>query len=127
MAESTTGTPFRSKTNRSGATILAKRFVDPDGSYQGMRLPSAAGSTVGCGVTTEDTPDGATTSVQKEGIAEVVCSAAIALDALVASGTDGRAATATTGQVARGRCVKATANAGEAAEIELWQGRSLAP
>jgi hypothetical protein len=125
--ETTQPTWFRSAKNKTVAAIVAQRFVDPDATnFQGIQLPSAV-TTVGYGVTSEDIPIDGTGSIQIEGIAQVVCSAAIALGALVQSGTDGRAATAATNSAVRGRCVKATAGSGEVAEVELWKGRFIAP
>lgn len=126
MSELTNPTWFRSGTNKSGSTIVKKRFLAPGATAGEVVLP-AASTAVGEGVTTEDIPDQATGSYQRDGIAEVECSAAIALNALVQSGTDGRAATAATGNMIRGRAKSATAGAGEFVEVELWNGRFPAP
>ena len=126
MAEVTNPTWMRSAKNLSGTTILKNRFVDPGATYQEMVLPPAVTS-VGLGVTTEDAPDQSAISVQVEGVAQVVCSANIAINALVQSGTDGRAATAATNSAIRGRAKTATTAPGQLVEVELWKGRFIAP
>jgi hypothetical protein len=126
MGELTNATWFRSGTNKSGSTLVKNRFVAPGATAGEVGYPAAV-TTVGEGVTTEDIPDQATGSVQRDGIALVECSAAIALNALVQSGTDGRAATAVTNSTIRGRAKSATSNPGELVEVELWNGRFIAP
>lgn len=126
MPELTNITWFRSGTNKSGSTIPKCRFLAPGATAGEIAFPSAA-TAVGEGVTTEDIPDQATGSYLRDGIALVECSAAVALNALVQSGTDGRAATAATGNMIRGRAKSATAGAGEFLEVELWNGRFPAP
>jgi len=126
MAELTNPTYFRSGKNVSGATILRRRFVSPGAAAGEVLLPAAV-TTQGAGVTTEDIPDQGAGSVQVEGIGMVECSAAIAINALIQSGTDGRAATAATNSMVRGIAKTATAGAGEFVEVELWKGRFIAP
>jgi hypothetical protein len=126
-SELTNPTWMRSGKNGTGSTILAKRFLAPDAALVGqIRLPAAV-TTVGEGVTTEDIPDGYTGSYQRDGIAIVTCSAAVSAGAFVQSGTDGRAATAATASAIRGIAKSTTANAGEDLEVELWNGRFIAP
>jgi hypothetical protein len=117
---------MRTGKNLSGAAIGKNLFVDPGATQDEVTLPSAV-TTVGCGVTTEDMPDQSTRSIQQEGLALVKCSAAIALNALIQSGTDGRAATAVTGSTIRGRAKSATTAANQLVEVELWKGRFIAP
>lgn len=126
MPELSNPTWFRSGTNKSGATIVKNRFLAPGATEGEIAYPSAV-TAVGEGVSTEDIPDGYTGSYQREGIALVECSAAIAVNALVQSGTDGRAATAVTNSAIRGRAKTATSGAGELVEVELWNGRFIAP
>ncbi len=126
MGELTTGSVFRSRKNVSGSTIVAQRFVSP-GTNEGEVVLPAAVTTDGAGVTTEDIPDQGTRSVQLEGIAAVLCSAAVAANARVQSGTDGRAATAVTASQIRGRAINATAGANEVLYVELWKGRFIEP
>ena len=126
MGELTNLTWFRSGKNVSGSTIVKRRFVSPGTNPGEIALPAAV-TTIGCGVTREDIVDQATGSLQFEGIALVECSAAVAVNALVQSGTDGRAATAATGSMIRGIAKSATGGAGEFLEVELYKGRSLAP
>ena len=125
-AEITNPSYFRNGTNASGGTVVKRRFVAP-GTNAGEFILPAAVTTVGEGVTTEDTLNGETRSLQVEGKALVECSAAIAVHALVQSGTDGRAATAATNSAIRGRAMSATSAAGEFVEVELWKGRFIAP
>jgi hypothetical protein len=117
---------FRSRKQISGSTILAKRFVSP-GVGEGEVLLPAAVTTDSAGVTTEDIPDQATGSVQVDGIAVVTCSAAVAANARVQSGTDGRAATAVTASQIRGRAINATTASGQDLYVELWKGRFIEP
>jgi hypothetical protein len=118
---------MRSGKNLTGSTILAKRFLAPDGTNPGqIRLPAAV-TTFGEGVTTEDIPDGFTGSYQRDGIAIVTCSAAVNAGAYVQSGTDGRAATAATNSQIRGVAKNTTGGSGEDLEVELHNGRSIAP
>lgn len=126
MPELSNPTWFRSGTNKSGATIVKNRFLAPGATPGEIAYPATV-ATVGEGVSTEDIPDGYTGSYQVEGIALVECSAAIAVNAFVQSGADGRAATAATNSAIRGRAKTATANAGELVEVELWKGRFIAP
>jgi hypothetical protein len=126
MGELTNPTYFRSGTNKSGSTIVKNRFVAPGATAGEVVLPAAV-TTIGEGVTTEDIPDQGTGSLQVEGIALVECSAAIALNAFVQSGTDGRAATAAAASAIRGRAKSITNNPGELVEVELWKGRFIAP
>jgi hypothetical protein len=117
---------FRTGKNAGGSAIGKNLFVDPGAGQDEVVLPAAVTS-VGCGVTSEDLPAGGTRSIQVEGVAQVVCSAAIALNALVQSGTDGRAATAAASSAIRGRARSATTAAGQLVEVELWKGRFIAP
>lgn len=126
MAELTNPNWFRSGKNVSGSTIVKRRFVSPGAGVGEVVLPAAV-TTIGFGVTTEDIPDQGTRSVQFEGIALVECSAAIAINALIQSGTDGRAATVASGSQIRGIAKTATAGAGEFVEVELYKGKSLQP
>ena len=126
MAELTNPTWFRSGKNVSGTTIVKRRFVSPGAAAGEVVLPAAV-TTLGAGVTTEDIPDQGAGSLQYEGIALVECSAAIALNALVQSGTDGRAATIASASMIRGIARSATAGAGEFVEVELFKGKSLQP
>ena len=126
MPELSNATWFRSGTNKSGALIAKNRFLAP-GATPGEVVYPAAVTTVGEGVSTEDIPDGYTGSYQRDGIALVECSAGIAINALVQSGTDGRAATAATNSAIRGRAKTATTTPGELVEVELWNGRFIAP
>ena len=126
MGELTQPTWFRSGKNVSGSTIVKRRFVSPGAAAGEVLLPAAV-TTIGAGVTTEDIQDQLTGSVQYEGIALVECSAAIAVNALIQSGTDGRAATGVTASMIRGIAKNATAGAGEFVEVELWKGRALVP
>lgn len=126
MPELTNPTWFRSGKNVSGSTIVKRRFVSPGAGVGEVVLPAAV-TTIGAGVTTEDIPDQAAGSVQYEGVAPVECSAAIALNALIQSGTDGRAATVASGSMIRGIARSATSGAGEFVDVELWKGKSLQP
>lgn len=128
MAELTNTTWFRSGKNLTGSTILAKRFLTPDTANGAgcVKLPAAV-TTLGEGVSTEDIPDQTTGSYQRDGIAIVTSSAAIAVDDLIQSGTDGRAATAVTASAIRGRAKSATTGANQDVEVELWNGRFIAP
>jgi hypothetical protein len=126
MAEITTGSIFRPGKNLSGTTIVKNRFVSRGTTYHEVVLPAAV-TTLGEGVTTEDIPDQATGSIQVEGVKEVECSAAIAIGDIVQSGVDGRAALAATSSMVRGRAISATTASGQLVEVELWQGRFIAP
>lgn len=127
MAELTNPTWFRTGLNKTGSTIPKCRFLAPDGTNPGqIRLPAAV-TTFGEGVTTEDIPDQYAGSYQRDGIALVECSAAINAGAYVQSGTDGRAATAATNSQIRGVAKSTTGGPGEFVEVELHNGRSIAP
>ena len=126
MAEVTTGTIFRTGINKSGTTIVKNRFISRGTTYREVVLPAAV-TTLGEGVTTEDIVDQGAGSIQVEGVKEVECSAAIAIGDMVQSGTDGRAALAVTSSMIRGRAVSATTGSGQLVEVELWQGRFIAP
>jgi hypothetical protein len=126
MAELTNPTWFRSRKNVSGSTIPARRFVSPGAAAGEVLLPAAV-TTIGEGVTREAIENNKTGSVQNDGIALVECSAAIAVNALVQSGTDGRAATGVTASMIRGIAKTATSAAGEFVEVELFKGRALVP
>jgi hypothetical protein len=126
MSEVTTGTPFRTGVNKSGSTIVKNRFISRGATYREVVLPAAV-TTLGEGVTTEDIVDGGAGSIQVEGVKEVECSAAINIGDMIQSGTDGRAALAVTGSMIRGRAVSATTGASQLVEVELWQGRFIAP
>jgi hypothetical protein len=126
MGELTNPTWFRSGKNVSGTTLTKRRFMSPGTGVGEVILPAAV-TTIGAGVTTEDIPDQATGSLQYDGVALVECSVAIALNALIQSGTDGRAAAAASGSMIRGIARSATSNAGEFCEVELWKGKSLQP
>jgi hypothetical protein len=126
MGELTQPTWFRTGKNVSGTALPRRRFVSPGAGVGEVVLPAAV-TTIGAGVTTEEIPDQGSGSLQYEGIALVECSAAIALNALIQSGTDGRAATGVTGSMIRGIAKTATGAAGEFVEVELWKGRALVP
>lgn len=126
MSDLTNPTWFRTAKNVSGATLVKNRFLAP-GAAAGEYVLPAAVTTVGEGVTIEDIPNNAHKSIQVEGIAEVECSAAIAVNDFVQSGTDGRAATAATSSAIRGRAKTATTAPGQIVEVELWKGRFIAP
>ena len=126
MGELTNPTFMRSGKNVSGSTLTKRRFVSPGAGAGEVLLPAAV-TTLGAGVTREDIPDQGTGSVQVDGVALVECSAAIAVGALIQSGTDGRAATGVTGSMIRGVSRSATSNAGEFVEVELFKGRALVP
>lgn len=117
---------MRTGKNLSGSAIGKNLFVDPGATQDEVTLPSAV-TTVGAGVTTEAVADQGTCSIQVDGVAQVKCSAAIALNALVQSGVDGRAATAVTASAIRGRAKSATTAANQLVEVELWKGRFIAP
>ena len=125
-AEITNPSYFRVGKNLSGTAIPVRRFVKAGATQYEVVLPAA--STDVCeGVVTESLPDQGQRSIQMDGKAIVECSAAIALHALVMTDNTGRALTATTGNMIRGRAMSATANAGEFVEVELWKGRFVAP
>lgn len=126
MAELTNPNWFRSGKNVSGSTLTKRRFMSPGAAAGEVVLPAAV-TTMGAGVTTEDIPDQATGSLQYEGVALVEASAAIAVNALIQSGTDGRAATVASGSMIRGIARTAVAGAGEFVEVELFKGKSLQP
>lgn len=126
MSDLTNPTWFRTARNNTVAVLLKNRFLAPDTGAGDYRLPAAV-TTVGEGVTLEDIPIGGHKSIQVEGIAEVECSAAIAVNAFVESGVDGRAATAAAASAIRGRAKTATTAAGQMVEVELWKGRFIAP
>lgn len=127
MAEVTTGTPFRSVRNFSGTQIGANLFVSQDtANYHGVVLPAAV-TTLGYGATTEAIPDQGAGSVLVEGVAQVLCSAAVNIGDMLQSGVDGRCALAVTSSVIRGRAMSATTGANQLVEVELWEGRFIAP
>ncbi|MEO1208390.1 MAG: capsid cement protein [Cyanobacteria bacterium J06638_20] len=115
----------------SGADLAQGRFVDIGAS--GLTTPTANGDAVG--VTAEAYDDSEVTAgrgspaipVLVEGIVEVEASAAIAVGADVATGADGRAATAASGNVVLGKCVLAAGAAGEFASVLLTKRGSTAP
>jgi hypothetical protein len=70
-------------------------------------------------VTAPEIAKGKGATIREAGIAEVECSAAIALGSMVTIAADGRGKAAATGERIIGQCVKGTANAGEYAAVRL--------
>lgn len=103
-----------------GGTIGSNLVVTLDSSTDGVKLPAAA-TNYPFGVTAFEAAAGETISVQTEGEVRVFTSAIVARGAAVKAGTDGKIATATTGDVVIGYCLQGAA-ANELAHVYISRG-----
>lgn len=114
----------------SGASLPAARFVVMGGS--GVTSPAVDSDADGVLLEPyDDTAFAAGTGsnavpVAIEGIVEVEASAAITLGSEVAVEADGRAKTASTGNVVVGKCVRAAGASGEFADVLLLKRGGVA-
>lgn len=118
---------FRNGKNVTGSTIVARRFLDWGTNENEVTLPAATTSRKCAGVSCEALADQDTRSIQNEGIAIVEASAPINANTEVQSGTDGRAATATTGNIIRGRTKTPATGAGDFVAVDLYKTPVAAP
>jgi hypothetical protein len=118
---------FRNALNSTGTILAPQLFVDWSTNENEVALPAGVTSRKCAGVVVESIGLAETRSIQVEGVALVKCSAAIAANAEVQSGADGRAATAVTASIIRGRAKNATTNANDLVSVELYKTPVVAP
>lgn len=104
--------------NASGSTIAAGLGVRRSGAVDDQVALPAAVTSVGWGVTKESIPDLGYGGIQTAGRVKAVCSAAIAVGALVDCDTAGKFLTHTTGTI-WGKALTATTTTGDEFELEL--------
>lgn len=104
--------------NGSGSTIAVGLGVRRSGATDDQCALLAAVTNPGWGVTVESIPNLGRGGIQTTGRVRAVCSAAIAVGAMVECGTDGKFATFSTG-TKWGIANTATLNADEEFELEL--------
>lgn len=118
---------FRNGKNVTGSTLPVRRCLDWGTNENEVIAPSATTSRKCAGVACEAIADQETRSIQIEGIAIIEASAAINANTEFQSGTDGRIATATTGNIIRGRTKQAATGAGDFIACELYKTPVVAP
>lgn len=118
MAFEANGQIYGTFTKKASETNVKRyRFVAQEGKT--IKAPADGGAAMGVCLL-KDPKDGQETAVQYDGIAMVEASAAIAADAEVETGTDGRAETRSSG-VKLGMAVEAAGAAGDVIAVRLYR------